>query len=92
MECIRWACSLALGIWGNFIEKAASHLSPEAWVENSHVKEATAWNTETSSARIHLLWLFLFLIAPAQICTCAAHLGFVGSFKCKCVLHKCLIV
>lgn len=47
-----------------------------------------ALNTKTSSTLIQLHQLFLFLIATARIYAYAAHLGCVGTFKCKYVLQN----
>lgn len=77
-----------LEVWENFVEKATSNLKPQECVGISHIKEPAALNTKTSSTLIQLHWLFLFLIATAQIYAYAAHLGCVGTFKCKCVLQN----
>lgn len=89
MKLIRWAHSLDFGSLGNFVEKATSNLKPQECIGISHIKEAAALNTRISSTLIQLRWLFLFLIATAQICAYTAHLECVGTFKCKCVLQKC---
>lgn len=53
----------------------------QGWEGVGYVREVAALNTQASSILIQELWLFLVLIAPAQICTFAVCLGLPSYFQ-----------